>query len=138
MTKCKIVQKSDANKANLSLELSHSKKDHDKFLKDYKPTISTLNFNDFNPDSDEYEVTEVSVNKSTVKIKFTEVKGKMIVVLESADIELSFDDGDQEERFLDKDWSEEWVDPTICFKGSKDGDEIYLPYADNSLFTIDL
>ena len=138
MTKCKIVQKSDANKASLSLELPHSKKDHDNFLKNYKPTISTLNFNDFNPESDEYEVTEVSVNKSSVKIKFTEAKGKMIAVLESADIVLSFDDGDQEERFLDKDWSEEWVGPTICFKGSKAGDEIYLPYEDNSLFTIDL
>ena len=55
MTKCKIVQKSDANKASLSLELPHSKKDHDNFLKNYKPTISTLNFNDFNPESDEYE-----------------------------------------------------------------------------------
>ena len=86
MTKCKIVQKSDANKASLGLELPHSKKDHDNFLKNYKPTISTLNFNDFNPESDEYEVTEVSVNKSSVKIKFTEVKGKMIAVLESADI----------------------------------------------------
>ena len=138
MTKCKIVQKSDANKASLGLELPHSKKDHDNFLKNYKPTITTLNFNDFNPESDEYEVTEVSVNKSSVKIKFTEAKGKMIAVLESADIELSFDDGDQEERFLDKDWSEEWVEPTICFKGSKAGDEIYLPYEDNSLFTIDL
>ena len=138
MTKCKIIQKSDANKTSLGLELPHSKKDHDDFIKKYKPTISTLNFNDFNPESDEYEVTEVSVNKSSVKIKFTEAKGKMIVVLDPADIELSFDDGDQEERFLDKDWSEEWVEPTICFKGNKDGDEVYLPYEDNSLFTIDL
>ena len=138
MIKCKIVRQSVTNKASLGLELPHSKKDHDDFIKKYKPTISTLNFNDFNPESDEYEVTEVSVNKSSVKIKFTEAKGKMIVVLESADIELSFDDGDQEERFLDKDWSEEWVEPTICFKGNKDGDEVYLPYEDNSLFTIDL
>ena len=138
MTKCKIVQKTDADKGSFGLELPHTKKDHDDFLKKYKPIISTLKFNDFNPDSDEYEVTEITVKKSTGKIKFTESKGKMMVVLESADVELSFDDGDQEERFLDKDWSEEWVEPTICFKGSKDGDEIYLPYEDNSLFTIDL
>ena len=131
--KAKILQKKDDNKPSAF--------EHDISLKDTKSLkveFSSFVYNDFNPDSDEYEVTEITVKKSTGKIKFTESKGKMMVVLESADVELSFDDGDQEERFLDKDWSEEWVEPTICFKGSKDGDEIYLPYEDNSLFTIDL
>ena len=131
--KAKILQKKDDNKPSAF--------EHDISLKDAKSLkveLSSFVYNDFNPDSDEYEVTEITVKKSTGKIKFTESKGKMMVVLESADVELSFDDGDQEERFLDKDWSEEWVEPTICFKGSKDGDEIYLPYEDNSLFTIDL
>jgi hypothetical protein len=130
-----IAQVSDKDASDFALELSHSKKDHDKFLKDYKPTISSLIYNDFNPDSDEYEPTEVSVVKSELKLIFKEANGKMTVALVSAEVEISFDDADQQERFEDKDWESEWIEPTICFKGSKDGDEIFLPYENNSLFT---
>ena len=68
MSTLTIVQVSDKDASDFALELSHSKKDHDKFLKDYKPTISSLIYNDFNPDSDEYEPTEVSVVKSELKL----------------------------------------------------------------------
>ena len=137
---CKVYQKSEAS-GSFNLELPHSKKDHDKFIKKYKPIISSFTYSDFNPDSEEYEVTEINVIKSSeLKIKFKEVKKKMNVILESAKVEISFakSDSEQEERFLDKDWSEEWIEPTICFEGPKPGDTIYLPYENNSLFTLEL
>jgi hypothetical protein len=135
MSTLTINQVSDKDISDFQLELPHTKKDHDNFLKNYKPTISSLNYNDFNPESDEYEVTEVTVVKSELKLLFEEANNKMTVALVSAKVEVSFDDDDQKERFEDKDWESEWIEPTICFKGNKDGDEIYLPYENNSLFT---
>ena len=43
--------------------------------------------NDFNPDSDEYEEQEVSVTKSDVKFKIKNSKGKLKIILESANVD---------------------------------------------------
>ena len=134
MSKLTIIQNDKEHQlSNIFLELPHSKKDHDEFLMNYKATISSIIYNRFDPDTDEYEPTEISVIKSDLKLTFKEVNNKMTVALVSAEIEVSFDDADEQERFEDKEWSQEWIEPTICFKG-KSGDEVYLPYEDNSLF----
>jgi hypothetical protein len=39
-----------------------------------------------------------------------------------------------EERFLDKEWPEEWIEPTLFFKSEKN--HFSLRYQDNSLFTL--
>lgn len=106
--------------------------------KSLKVELSSFVYNDFNPDSDEYEEQEVKVKKSEVKFKLKENKGKLKIALESAKIEFDIDDDSQKERFLDKDWSEESITPTlkITSKGKK-GEE-YLDYQDNSLFGLEL
>ena len=60
--KSKIFQKKDDNKPSAF--------EHDIALKDAKSLtveLSSFVYNDFNPDSDEYEEQEVSVKKSDVK-----------------------------------------------------------------------
>ena len=62
--KSKIFQKKDDNKPSAF--------EHDIALKDAKSLtveLSSFVYNDFNPDSDEYEEQEVSVKKSDVKFK---------------------------------------------------------------------
>ena len=68
------------------------------------------------------------------KLTFKEANNKLTVALVSAEIEVSFDGASEQRRFEDKEWSQEWIEPTICFKG-KSGYEVSLPYEDNSLFT---
>ena len=51
-------------------------------------------YNDFNPDTDDYEEQELSVKKSDVKFK---IKGKSKIILESANIEIDIDDEEQKE-----------------------------------------
>ena len=62
--KAKILQKKEDNKPSAF--------EHDISLKDAKSLkveLSSFVYNDFNPDSDEYEEQEVSVKKSDVKFK---------------------------------------------------------------------
>ena len=39
-----------------------------------------------------------------------------------------------EERFLGKEWPEEWIEPTLFFKSEKN--HFSVKYQDNSLFTL--
>ena len=91
--KAKILQKKNENKASAF--------EHDVSLKDEKSLkveLSSFVYNDFNPDSDEYEEQEVSVKKSDVKFKIKNNKGKLKIILDSANAEFEIDDGDQSER----------------------------------------
>lgn len=101
-----------------------------------KVEVSSIVYNDFNPDLDDYEEQEIRIKKSKVNFKIKEVKGKSFIILVSADIEFDIDDGDQNERFMDKDWSEEWVVPTLKIVNGKK--EEYIDYQDNSLFGLEL
>ena len=106
--KSKIFQKKDDNKPSAF--------EHDIALKDAKSLtveLSSFVYNDFNPDSDEYEEQEVSVKKSDVKFKIKNSKGKLKIILESANVDFEIDDDDQSERFMDKDWETETVIPTL-------------------------
>ena len=130
--KSKIFQKKDDNKASAF--------EHDIALKDAKSLtveLSSFVYNDFNPDSDEYEEQEVSVKKSDVKFKIKNSKGKLKIILESANVDFEIDDDDQSERFMDKDWETETVIPTLKL-ADKSKKEEYVTYDGGHLFTLEV
>ena len=130
--KSKIFQKKDDNKPSAF--------EHDIALKDAKSLtveLSSFVYNDFNPDSDEYEEQEVSVTKSDVKFKIKNSKGKLKIVLESANVDFEIDDNDQSERFMDKDWETETVIPTLKLT-DKSKKEEYVTYDGGHLFTLEV
>ena len=94
-------------------------------------------YNDFNPDSDEYEEQEISVKKSDVKFKIKDNKGKLKIVLESANIDFDIDDDEQSERFMDKDWETETIFPTLKLT-DKSKKEEYVAYDGGHLFTLEV
>jgi hypothetical protein len=129
--KAKIIQKKDDNKPSAF--------EHDISLKDAKSLkveLSSFVYNDFNPDSDEYEEQEVSVKKSDVKFKIKNSKGKLKIILESANVDFEIDD-DQSERFMDKDWETETITPTLMLT-DKSKKEEYVTYDGGHLFTLEV
>jgi len=129
--KAKILQKKDDNKPSAF--------EHDISLKDAKSLkveLSSFVYNDFNPDSDEYEEQEVSVKKSDVKFNIKNNKGKLKFILESANADFEIDD-DQSERFMDKDWETETITPTLKLT-DKSKKEEYVTYDDGHLFTLEV
>ena len=130
--KVKILKRKDNNKPSVF--------EHDISLKDAKSLkveLSSFVYNDFNPDSDEYEEQEVSVKKSDVKFKIKNNKGKLKIILESANAEFEIDDGDQSERFMDKDWETETVIPTLKLI-DKSKKEENVTYDGGHLFTLEV
>jgi hypothetical protein len=129
--KAKILQKKDDNKPSAF--------EHDISLKDAKSLkveLSSFVYNDFNPDSDEYEEQEVSVKKSDVKFNIKNNKGKLKFILESAKADFEIDD-DQSERFMDKDWETETITPTLKLT-DKSKKEEYVTYDGGHLFTLEV
>ena len=129
--KAKILQKKDDNKPSAF--------EHDISLKDTKSLkveFSSFVYSDFNPDSDEYEEQEVSVKKSDVKFKIKNSKGKLKIILESANVDFEIDD-DQSERFMDKDWETETITPTLMLT-DKSKKEEYVTYDGGHLFTLEV
>tara|TARA_B100001059_G_scaffold188500_1_gene190912 strand:- start:123 stop:521 length:399 start_codon:yes stop_codon:yes gene_type:complete len=129
--KAKILQKKDDNKPSAF--------EHDISLKDTKSLkveFSSFVYNDFNPDSDEYEEQEVIVKKSDVKFKIKKSKGKLKIALESANVDFEIDD-DQSERFMDKDWETETITPTLMLT-DKSKKEEYVTYDGGHLFTLEV
>jgi len=129
--KAKILQKKDDNKPSAF--------EHDISLKDSKSLkveLSSFVYNDFNPDSDEYEEQEISVKKSDVKFKIKNNKGKLKIILDSANVDFEIDD-DQSERFMDKDWETETVIPTLKLT-DKNKKEEYVTYDGCHLFTLEV
>ena len=130
--KSKIFQKKDDNKPSAF--------EHDIALKDAKSLtveLSSFVYNDFNPDSDEYEEQEVSVKKSDVKFKIKNNKGKLKIILESANVDFEIDDDNQSERFMDKDWETETIIPTLKLT-DKSKKEENVTYDGGHLFTLEV
>ena len=130
--KSKIFQKKDDNKPSAF--------EHDIALKDAKSLtveLSSFVYNDFNPDSDEYEEQEVSVKKSDVKFKIKNSKGQLKIILESANADFEIDDGYQSERFMDKDWETETIIPTLKLT-DKSKKEENVTYDGGHLFTLEV
>ena len=129
--KAKIIQKKDDNKPSAF--------EHDISLKDAKSLkveLSSFVYNDFNPDSDEYEEQEVIVKKSDVKFEIKNSKGKLKITLESANVDFEIDD-DQSERFMDKDWETETITPTLKLT-DKSKKEEHITYDGGHLFTLEV
>ena len=127
--KCKIIQKKEDNKPS-AFEQDFSLKD----IKSLKVELSSIAYNDFNPDTDDYEEQELSVKKSDVKFK---IKGKSKIILESANIEIDIDDEGQKERFMDKDWETETVFPTIKLTDKSKKSEL-IEFNGGHLFTVEI
>ena len=130
--KSKIFQKKEDNKGS-DFEQDISLKD----AKSLKVELSSFVYNDFNPDSDEYEEQEISVKKSDVKFKIKDNKGKLKIVLESANIDFDIDDDEQSERFMDKDWETETIFPTLKLT-DKSKKEEFVAYDGGHLFTLEV
>ena len=130
--KSKIFQKKEDNKVS-DFERDISFKD----AKSLKVELSSFVYNDFNPDSDEYEKQEISVKKSDIKFKIKNNKDKLKIVLESADIDFNIDDDEQSERFMDKDWETETIFPTLKLT-DKSKKEEYVAYDGGHLFTLEV
>ena len=130
--KAKIIQKKDDNKPAAF--------EHDISLKDSKSLqveLSSFVYNDFNPDADEYEEQEVSVTTSDVKFKIKNNKGKLKIILESANADFEIYDDDQSERFMDKDWETETITPTLMLTDESKKEE-YVTYDGGHLFTLEV
>ena len=130
--KSKIFQKKDDNKPSAF--------EHDIALKDAKSLtveLSSFVYNDFNPDSDEYEEQEVSVKKSDVKFKIKNNKGKLKIILESANVDFEIDDDDQSERFMDKDWETETIFPTLKISDKSKKDE-FVEFNGGDFFRLEI
>ena len=130
--KAKIFQKKENNKSS-SFEMDINSKD----AKSLKVSLSSLVYNDFDPDMDDYEQKEIPVKKSDVKFKINNNKGKLKIFLESAYIEFDFDDEVQSERFMDKDWETETITPTLKLT-DKSKKEEYVTYDGGHLFTLEV
>ena len=130
--KAKIFQKKENNKPS-SFEMDIESKD----AKSLKVSLSSIVYNDFDPDMDDYEQKEISVEKSDVKFKVKDSKGKLKIVLESANIEFDIDDEAQSERFMDKDWETETIIPTLKLT-DKSKKEEYVTYDGGHLFTLEV
>ena len=78
----------------------------------------------------------MSVKKSDVKFKIKNSKGKLKIILESANVDFEIDD-DQSERFMDKDWETETVIPTLKLT-DKSKKEEYVTYDGGHLFTLEV
>tara|TARA_B100000427_G_scaffold149937_1_gene124765 strand:- start:235 stop:636 length:402 start_codon:yes stop_codon:yes gene_type:complete len=130
--KAKIFQKKENNKPS-SFEMDISSKD----AKSLKVSLSSIVYNDFDPDMDDYEQKEISVEKSDVKFKVKDGKGKLKIILESANVEFDIDDEAQSERFMDKDWETETIFPTLKIT-DKSKKEEFVEFNEGDFFTLEI
>ena len=130
--KAKIFQKKENNKPS-SFEMDISSKD----AKSLKVSLSSVVYNDFDPDMDDYEQKEISVVKSDVKFKVKDNKGKLKIILESANIEFDIDDEAQSERFMDKDWETETIFPTLKIT-DKSKKEEFIEFNGGDFFSLEM
>ena len=130
--KAKIFQKKENNKPS-SFEMDISSKD----AKSLKVSLSSVVYNDFDPDMDDYEQKEISVAKSDVKFKVKDNKGKLKIILESANIEFGIDDEAQSERFMDKDWETETIFPTLKIT-DKSKKEDFIEFNGGDFFSLEI
>ena len=130
--KAKIFQKKEYNKPS-SFEMDISSKD----AKSLKVFLSSIAYNDFDPDMDDYEQKEISVEKSDVKFKLKDNKGKLKIILESANIEFNIDDEAQSERFMDKDWETETIFPTLKIT-DKSKKEDFIEFNGGDFFSLEI
>jgi hypothetical protein len=132
MDQFQIIKKNDPI-GSFDIKLPNSIKTLDD-LKDYSLSISYIDYSDYKPDLEDFEITEIKISNSKVNIDYKEKDNQIFATLNNATIDISFEDKDLQDRFLDKEWSEEWIEPTLFFKSKKN--HFSVKYQDNSLFTL--
>ena len=75
-------------------------------------------------------------NNDYLEFKIKNNKGKLKIILESANADFEIDD-DQSERFMDKDWETETITPTLMLT-DKNKKEEYVTYDGGHLFTLEV
>lgn len=98
--------------------------------------ISSFFYNDFDPKQDDYERVEVRVDKSSCEYEIKDLRGGRVISLIQAEIRFVFSERDQRERFVDKDWQNEWIVPTLHIRNSSE--KAFIDYADERLFTLEV
>jgi hypothetical protein len=144
--KLKVLKQKEFEKKIFQVKLSHTKKEHNEFLKKYKPAIIKLSWADwiYPEGSDEGEMVEVFSNviSSDVKLDYKEVKNHMYAIFKSATIDkVEFDKGeeDQKSRFDDKDWSSgETILPFFGFIDVKTKKILEFKFEDTGLSSFEL
>ena len=131
MIKCKLIHyDSSRDDSEYKIKTSFSN------IEDAKNAIVhvvELNYQDLPPDADDYEEVSIKV-KNTSKIHIDWIdEGHVSILMKSAELEIEFDDEEQEDRFYDKDWETEWVTPSLICKYNNESSE--LQYY-NGLFTL--
>jgi hypothetical protein len=97
--------------------------------------VSELTYQDLPPDEDDYEETSIKVKKtSNIDIDWID-EGHISILMKSAELEIEFDDEEQEDRFYDKDWETEWVAPSLTCECNNESTELQY---DNGLFTLEI
>ena len=144
--KLKVLKQREFEKKIFQVKLSHTKKQHSEFLKKYKPAIIKLSWADwiYEDGSEEGEMVEVfsNVKNSDVKLDYKEVKNKMFAIFKSAtinEVEFNKKDGDQKDRFNDKDWSSgETIMPFFAFIDMKTKKNLEFKFEDTGLSSFEL
>ena len=137
--KYNVISKVD-NKSLPRFELDHSPKEHANFLKKNKPCLGNFVWSDFISDEDGYEDTEMTVINSTAELKYIKTKKRMYAIILSGKVEIESENKAQSERFLDKDWSQEWIIPSLTFEPLKPGDKTHPDISqdmDRDLYTLE-
>jgi hypothetical protein len=63
----------------------------------------------------------------------------MYAIILSGKVEIEFENKAQSKRFLDKEWSQEWIIPSLTFEPLKSGDKAlsFSPDMNRDLYTLD-
>ena len=144
--KLKVLKQREFEKKIFQVKLSHTKKQYSEFLKKYKPAIIKLSWADwiYEDGSEEGEMVEIfsNVKNSDVKLDYKEVKNKMFAIFKSAtinEVEFNKKDGDQKDRFNDKDWSSgETIMPFFAFIDMKTKKNLEFKFEDTGLSSFEL
>ena len=133
MIKCKLVYyDSSRDVSEYKIKSSFNNIDD---AKNATVKVSELTYQDLPPDADDYEEVSVKVKETTnVDIEWVD-EGHVSLLLKSADLEVEFDDEEQEDRFYDKDWETEWVMPTMTCEHNDSSTNLQY---DNGLFTLEI
>jgi hypothetical protein len=87
MDQFQIIKKNDPI-GSFDIKLPNSIKTLDD-LKDYSLSISYIDFSDYKPDLEDFEITEVKISKSKVNIDYKEKDNEIFVSLNNATIDIS-------------------------------------------------
>jgi hypothetical protein len=87
MDQFQIIKKNDPI-GSFDIKLPNSIKTLDD-LKDYSLSISYIDYSDYKPDLEDFEITEVKISNSKVNIDYKEKDNQIFATLNNATIDIS-------------------------------------------------